>query len=78
MPEQNTVERQLVQEIQNVAAVAQAIISCQKYSITGFAKCLIVEMVNRQAKDNDAESSIVEFAPWVALCCNKKSTSSDM
>ena len=50
------------------AFLRQAITSCQKYSITGFAKCLIVEMVNRQAKDNDTESSIMEISPWVALC----------
>ncbi len=67
MSEQNAVGTQLVQEIAAVA-LAKAILSCQKYSITAFTKCLIVEMINRQVKDNDTASSIMEIAPWVALC----------
>ncbi len=62
MPEQNTVETLLVHEIATVA-LATTNNFLPKYSITGFAKCLIVEMVNRQATDNDTESSIMEIAP---------------
>ncbi len=69
MLEQNAVGTQLVQEIAAVALATSNNFLPKIFNIlTGFAKCLTVEMVNRQAKDNDAESSIMEIAPWVGPC----------
>ncbi len=49
----------LVQEIAAVALVTSDNFLPKLFNkMTGFAKCLILEMVNRQPNDNDTESSI--------------------